>query len=223
MGFSWCSRVVKLSSPLESFSWRWAGRLWFLAIFPSPLLGAPTFLLYSPSWLILALHLLVKQMLISVSIPSIVPSYFLLVAKIEIYTVQTSFLINRIWALADAFNAEGTHFPWSNPTPCFPMGPLPLTSPSGGCLGIASTKMLAFSLKLWDAEDRVVSQPFPLTPRPSIIRPRQNTSSARALGLDRVWAGLQTSRTHNYKTKMKNFCYILGKVNIKSKKMRLFI
>ena len=37
VGFSWCSYMVKFSSPLESFSWRWAGRLWFLAIFPSPL------------------------------------------------------------------------------------------------------------------------------------------------------------------------------------------
>ena len=35
VGFSWCSYMVKFSSPLESFSWRWAGRLWFLAIFPS--------------------------------------------------------------------------------------------------------------------------------------------------------------------------------------------
>ena len=35
VGFSWCSYVVKLSSPLESFSWRWARRLWFLAVFPS--------------------------------------------------------------------------------------------------------------------------------------------------------------------------------------------
>ena len=26
-----------------------------------------------------------------------------------------------------------------------------------------------------------------------------------------------------YKTKMKKFCYMLGKVNIKSKKMRLFV
>ena len=37
VGFSWCSCMIKLISPLESFSWRWAGRLWFLAIFPSPL------------------------------------------------------------------------------------------------------------------------------------------------------------------------------------------
>ena len=36
VGFSWWSCVVKFSSPPESFSWRWAGRLWFLAIFPSP-------------------------------------------------------------------------------------------------------------------------------------------------------------------------------------------
>ena len=36
VGFSWCSYMVKLSSPLESFSWRWAGRLLFLTIFPSP-------------------------------------------------------------------------------------------------------------------------------------------------------------------------------------------
>ena len=35
VGFSRCSYKVKWSSPLESFSWRWAGRLWFLAIFPS--------------------------------------------------------------------------------------------------------------------------------------------------------------------------------------------
>ena len=35
VGFSWYSFVARLSSPLESFSWRWAGRLWFLAIFSS--------------------------------------------------------------------------------------------------------------------------------------------------------------------------------------------
>ena len=38
MGFSWRSYKVKRSSPLEYFSWRWAGRLSFLAIFPSPFL-----------------------------------------------------------------------------------------------------------------------------------------------------------------------------------------
>ena len=43
VGFSWCSCVVKFSSPLEFFSWRWAGRLWFLAIFPSPFSRSFTF------------------------------------------------------------------------------------------------------------------------------------------------------------------------------------
>ena len=84
VSLSWCSYMVKSFSSKESFSWRRAGRLWFLAIFPSPLFGAPTFSLYSPSWLILTLHLLVRQVLTAVVIPSTVPSYFLLVAKIEI-------------------------------------------------------------------------------------------------------------------------------------------
>ena len=111
VGFSRFSYNVKLSSPLESFSWRWTGRLSFFAIFLSPLICALTFLLYSPSWLILAFHLSVRQVLISVSIPSLVPSYFLLVAWIEIYTVQTSFPINQLWVLAGAFIEGGMHFP----------------------------------------------------------------------------------------------------------------
>ena len=50
----------------------------------SPFFGELIFTLYNPSWLILALHLLVRQVLTSVSVPSVVPSYFLLVAMIEI-------------------------------------------------------------------------------------------------------------------------------------------
>ena len=84
VGFSWWSDIVKSRSPWESFSWRRAGRLWFLAIFPSPFLGALTFTLYSPSWLISALHLLVKQVPTFVPVPSVIPPYFLLVAMIEI-------------------------------------------------------------------------------------------------------------------------------------------
>ena len=77
VGFSWCSYMFKLPSPLESFSWRWAGRLWFLIIFPSPpSFGAPTFSLYSPSWLILSFHLSVRQVLAFVPVPSTVSSYF---------------------------------------------------------------------------------------------------------------------------------------------------
>ena len=52
--------------------------------FSQPSLGALTFTLYSPTWLILALHLLVRQVLTSIPVPSAVPSYFLLVAMIEI-------------------------------------------------------------------------------------------------------------------------------------------
>ena len=46
---------------MESFSSKWSGMLWFLAFFSSLFLGASTFTLYSPSWLILALHLLIRQ------------------------------------------------------------------------------------------------------------------------------------------------------------------
>ena len=84
VGFSWWSDIVKSCSPWESFSWRRAGRLWFLAIFPSLFLGALTFTLYSPSWLISTLHLLIRQVPTSVPVPSAVPPCFLLVAMIEI-------------------------------------------------------------------------------------------------------------------------------------------
>ena len=130
--------------------------------FSPPPFCVPTFLLYSPPWLILAFYLSVKQMLIPASIPSLVISYFPLVAWIEVYTVQTSFPINQLWVLAGAFIEGGTHFPWSNFTLCFPVGPISLISPSRGCLGITSTRTLIFPLKFWSAEDRVASQPFPL-------------------------------------------------------------
>ena len=43
VGFSWYPYMVKSSSPLESFSRRRAGRLWFFAIFPSLLYELLTF------------------------------------------------------------------------------------------------------------------------------------------------------------------------------------
>ena len=43
VGFLWYSYMVRSFSPYESFSWRRAGRLWFLAIFPNPLSGLFTF------------------------------------------------------------------------------------------------------------------------------------------------------------------------------------
>ena len=51
---------------------------------PQPLFGTSTFTLYSPSWLILALHLLIRQVPTSVPVPSTVPPCFLLVAMIEV-------------------------------------------------------------------------------------------------------------------------------------------
>ena len=52
--------------------------------FSQPPFCALTFTLYSPSWLILALHLLVRLVLTSVLVLSAVPSTFLLVARIEV-------------------------------------------------------------------------------------------------------------------------------------------
>ena len=124
--------------------------------FSQPLFGSPTFPLYSPTWLILSFHLSVRQVLVSVPIPSTVSSYFLLVTKVEAYTVQTSFLINRIWTLAGTFNAEGTYFPWACHAPYFHVCFIPFTSHSKSCLGIAFTRMMVFSLKPRDAEDRVI-------------------------------------------------------------------
>ena len=47
VGFSWYPYMVKSSSPLESFSWRRAGRFWFLAIFSQPLLWIAYFSFYT--------------------------------------------------------------------------------------------------------------------------------------------------------------------------------
>ena len=77
--------------------------------FSQPLLCALTFTLYSPSWLILAFHSLVKQVLTSVPVPSAVPSYFLLVARIEVIPSRRLFSFNMIRTLGGAFNAEGTY------------------------------------------------------------------------------------------------------------------
>ena len=66
----------------------------FLSFFPG-LFGASTFTLYSPSWLILALHLLIRQVPTSVPVPSAVLPYFLLVAMIEVTLSRR--LFSLIW------------------------------------------------------------------------------------------------------------------------------
>ena len=111
VGFSWCSYMVKLSSPLESFSWRWAGRLWFFAIFSSPLVWC-TNLFIIQSFLVDPSPPLIGQAGAYFCIyPINRPLLLSISCEDRSYTVQTSFLINRIWTLAGAFNAEGTHFP----------------------------------------------------------------------------------------------------------------
>ena len=77
-------------------------------------------------------------------------------------------------------------------------------------MGITPTKVLVSLLELWKAEGRVRSQLFPLLPWPLIICPRHDASSAQALGLDKVWAGLQTCRTHNSPSKS---CYPSPRTN----------
>ena len=84
----------------KSFSSAWPGMLWFLAFFPSPPFGASVFTLYSPSWLILALHLLIRQVRIQVSVPSAVSPYFFLVAITEVTLFRHLFSLiwlGRLW------------------------------------------------------------------------------------------------------------------------------
>ena len=49
VGFSWCLYMVKFSSPLESFSQRWAGGSGFWPFFPASSLDYLLFLLYQPA------------------------------------------------------------------------------------------------------------------------------------------------------------------------------
>ena len=128
----------------------------FWLFFPATSLGALTFMLYSPSWLILALHLLVRQVLTSVPVPLAVPSYFLLVAMIEVTSSKRLFSLTWSGRWQVHLMRRGRIFLSTNFAPCLHVGPIPLTSPSGGCLGIAFTKTLLFSSKSWSAEDRVV-------------------------------------------------------------------
>ena len=62
---------------------------------PRPFFGASTFTLYSPSWLILALHLLIRQVPTSVPVPSAASPCFLLVAMIEVTLFRRLFTL--IW------------------------------------------------------------------------------------------------------------------------------
>ena len=151
----------------------------FGPFFPPPFFGALTFSLYGPSWLILALHLLVRQVLTSVPIPSTVPSYFLLVAKIEVTPSKRLFLLTGSGRWQVHLMRRGRIFldPIVHPAPCFPVGD-------------SLHQDVDLPIEVLECRGQGSPQPFPLTPRPSIIRPWHTTSSARALGPNRVWAGL---------------------------------
>ena len=150
--------------------------------FSQPPFGSLTFPLYSPTWLILSFHLSVRQVLVSIPIPSTVSSYFLLVTKVEAYTIQTSFLVNRIWTWAGAFNAEGTYLPWACHASYFHVSFIPFTSPSKSCLGISFTRTMVFSLKPRGAEDRVILSRSPWHPghRPFVLGIRHPRHGPRA-------------------------------------------
>ena len=127
-----------------------------LAIFPSLPLNALTFTLYSPSWLILALHLLARQVPTSVLVPSIVPSCFLLVATIGVTLSRHLLSLTRsgCWRVHLMWRGSIYPEPVSHRTPN--VGPILLVSPSGGFFGVAIIETLLFPLKSWSAEDRVI-------------------------------------------------------------------
>ena len=127
-----------------------------MAIFPSLFLSALTFTLYSPSWLILALHLLVRQVPTSVPVPSAVPHCFLLVAMIEVTLSRRLFSLTwsgRWWV---HLMRRGRIYP----EPVLHRTATWVSFYShllqGAFLVAAFIETLLFPLKSWSAEDRVV-------------------------------------------------------------------
>ena len=127
-----------------------------MAIFPSPFLGALTFTLYSISWLILALHLLVRQVPTSVPVPSVVPPCFLLVAMIEIALSKRLFSLTWSGCWRVHLMRRGRIYP----EPVLHLTPtrVPFYSHliQGAFLGAAIIETLLFPLKSWSVEDRVI-------------------------------------------------------------------
>ena len=70
--------------------------------FSQPLFGTLSLLLYSPPWLILVPLLLVRQVLTSIFVTLTVPSYFLLVAMIEVIPPKRFFSLTRRQVLTSA-------------------------------------------------------------------------------------------------------------------------
>ena len=135
---------------------RWSGKLWFLAFFPIPFFGASTFTLYSPSWLILALHLLIRQVPTSVPIPSATSPCFLLVAMIEVTLFRHLFSLIWLgsWRVHLMRRVRIYLEPVLHRTPTW----VPFYSHllQGAFWGAAFNEMLLFPFKSGSAEDRVI-------------------------------------------------------------------
>ena len=167
---------------------RWFGKLWFLAFFPIPFFGASTFTLYSPSWLILALHLLIRQVPTSVPIPSAASPYFLLVVMIEVTLFRRLFSLIWLGRWRVHLMRRGRIYlePVSHRIPMW----VPFYSHllQAAFWGQPSTKSCSSLLSL--GVPRIGSSlAVPPAFRPFPIRPRQIPSLAWALGPSRAWAG----------------------------------
>ena len=127
-----------------------------MAIFSSPRFGALTFTLYSLSRLILALHLLVRQVPTSVPIPSAVPPYFLLVAMNEV--TLSSRLFSLTWS--GRWRVHLMRMGRIYPEPVLHRTPtwIPFYSRflQGAFLATTIIETLLFPLKFWNVEDRLV-------------------------------------------------------------------
>ena len=160
----------------------------FWPFFPAQPLGALTFILYSPYWLILALHLLIKQVPTSVPVPSAVPPCFLLVAMIEVTLSRRLFSLTRLerWWVHLMRRERIYPEPVSHHTPTW----VPFCSHllQGAFWGQLSTKCCSSLLSLGVSRTGS-SSAVPPAFRPFPIHSQQIPSSARVLGPNKAWVG----------------------------------
>ena len=106
--------------------------------------------------MILALHLLIRQVPASVPVSSAVAPYFLLVAMIEVTLSRRLFSLTRLERWWVHLMRRGRIYPEpvSHHTPTW----VPFYSHllQGAFLGAAFNETLLFPLKSWSAEDRVI-------------------------------------------------------------------
>ena len=140
--------------------------------------------------MILALHLLIRQVPTSVLIPSAVPPYFLLVTMIEVTLSRRLFSLiwsGRWWM---HLMRRGRIYPElvSHRTPTW----VPFYShliQGAFFFGGSHHRDVAFPLEVLECRGQGHPWLFHSTLRPFPIRPRQIPSSARAPGPNKAWAG----------------------------------